>query len=133
MSEPGAPNQATLFGASGLGAGSTRELLQEFVDRADTVELRTGMPYHQMKSTFADLDPQDPRLQSEFFSQAMSDRTVVSLLTQFGEPRTAGRRQLTFTAMGGAHHRVADPRARRLGRGVPRGQPSTPRNGQENL
>jgi hypothetical protein len=41
----------------------------------------------------------------------MSGRTLASLLTQLvtrlGEPGTMGRRQLTFTAMGGAYNRVA--------------------------
>ena len=57
VSEPGAPVQATLFGAATLEEGSTRELLQEFIDRAGvapTIELRTGLPYHHLKSTFAD-------------------------------------------------------------------------------
>jgi FAD/FMN-containing dehydrogenase len=116
VSEPGAPVQATLFGASTLEEGSTRELLQEFTDRADVApmaELRTGLPYHHLKHTFADLDPWDLseralRIRSEFFSHAMSDRTLASLLTQLGDPRTKGRRQLTFTAMAGAYNRVAE-------------------------
>jgi hypothetical protein len=35
----------------------TRELLQEFTDRAGeapTIEVRTGLPYYHLKSTFAD-------------------------------------------------------------------------------
>lgn len=115
-SEPGAPVQATLFGASTLEQGSTRELLQELVDLAGvapTIELRTGLPYHHLKHTFADLDPRELperalRIRSEFFSHAMFDRTLASLLTQLGDPRTMGRRQLTFTAMGGAYNRVAE-------------------------
>ncbi|MGH3203333.1 MAG: FAD-binding oxidoreductase [Streptosporangiaceae bacterium] len=115
-SEPGAPVRATLFGAATLEEGPTRDLLREFTDQAGvapTVELRTGLPYHRLKHTFADLDPADLggralRIRSEFFSRAMSDRTLASLLTQLGEPRTTGRRQLTFTAMGGAYNRVAE-------------------------
>jgi FAD/FMN-containing dehydrogenase len=114
-SEPGAPVQATLFGAATLEERSTRELLQEFTNQAGvapTIELRTGVPYHHLKHTFAGLDPRDLseralRIRSEFFSHAMSDRTLASLLTQLGDPRTRGRRQLTFTAMGGAYNRVA--------------------------
>ena len=116
VSEPGAPVQATLFGAATLEGGSTRDLLQEFLDRtgvAPAIELRTGLPYHHLKHTFTELDPRDPperaqRLRSEFFSHAMSDRTLASLLTQLGEPRIGGRRQLTFTAIGGAYNRVAE-------------------------
>ena len=48
------------------------------------------------------------RIRSEFFSHAMSDRTLASLLAQLGGPGAAGRRQLTFTAMGGAYNRVAE-------------------------
>jgi FAD/FMN-containing dehydrogenase len=110
-SEPGAPVRATLFGASTLEEGPTRELLREFTDRA--FELRAGLPYHRLKQTFADLDPPDlperaQRTRSEFFSHGLSDRTLASLLSQFGAARTEGRRQLTFTAMGGAYNRVAE-------------------------
>jgi FAD/FMN-containing dehydrogenase len=114
VSEPGAPVHATLFGACTLEEGSTQELLQEFIDRAGvapTIELRAGLPYHHLKSTFA--DPRDSperalRIRSEFFSHSMADRTLASLLTQLGDPRTMGRRQITFTAMGGAYNRVAE-------------------------
>src|SRR5690348_1187192 len=37
----------------------------------------------------------------------MSDRTLASLLTRIRDPGTMGRRQLTFTAMGGAYNRIA--------------------------
>jgi hypothetical protein len=116
VSEPGTPVQATLFGAAALEEGPTRELLRELITRvgaAPTIELRTGLPFHHLKNTFAGLDPRDvperaPRIRSEFFSHATSDRTLASLLTQVGSPRTMGRRQLTFTAMGAAYNRVAE-------------------------
>jgi hypothetical protein len=87
--------------------------LQEFIDRAGvvpTIELRGGLPYHDLKDTVADPRGRHERalrIRSEFFSHAMSHRTLASLLTQLDDPRTAGRRQLTFTAMGGAYNRVA--------------------------
>lgn len=110
-SEPGAPSRATLFGASTLEEGPTRELLREFTDRA--FELRAGLPYHRLKQTFADLDPPDLperglRTRSEFFSHGLSDRALASLVSKFGAARTGGRRRLTFTAMGGAYNRVAE-------------------------
>jgi hypothetical protein len=113
-SDPGAPVQATLFGAATLEEGSTRELLQEFIERAGVapaIVLRTGLPYHQLKSTFA--DPRDSperalRIRSEFFSRSMARCTLASLLSQLGGPRTMGRRQLMFTAMGGAYNRIAE-------------------------
>jgi FAD binding domain-containing protein/berberine-like enzyme len=114
VSEPGAPVRATIFGASTLDEGSTRELLQGLVDRAGlaaAIELRTGLPYHHLKMTFA--DPWDAaehvlRIRSEFFSHPMAHRTLAALLSRLGEPRATGRRQLAFTAMGGAYNRVAE-------------------------
>jgi FAD binding domain/Berberine and berberine like len=114
VSEPGTPVQATLFGASTLEEGSTRELLREFIDRAGVasmIELRPGLPYHDLKSTFADpreVSERALRIRSEFFAHSMSHRTLASLLTRLGEPRTTGRRQITFIAMGGAYNRVAE-------------------------
>jgi FAD/FMN-containing dehydrogenase len=114
VSEPGAPVRATLFGASTLEEGTTRELLQELIDAAGaapTTELRSGLPFHHLKSTFA--DPRDVperalRIRSEFFSQSMAHGTLASLLTQLGDTGTIGRREITFTAMGGAYNRVAE-------------------------
>jgi FAD/FMN-containing dehydrogenase len=114
VSEPGAPVQATLFGASTLEQGSTRELLQELIDgagAAPTIELRSGLPYHHLKSTFA--DPRDVperalRIRSEFFSHSMAYGTLASLLSQLGDSGTFGRREIAFTAMGGAYNRVAE-------------------------
>jgi FAD/FMN-containing dehydrogenase len=108
VSEPGAPVQAILFGAGTLEEGSTRKLLRE-LGVAATIEFRTGVPFSHLKSTLTDLDLRGRalRIRSEFFAHAMSDRTLASLLTQLGDPRTRGRRQLTFTAMGGAYNRVA--------------------------
>jgi FAD/FMN-containing dehydrogenase len=115
-SEPGAPVQATLFGASTLHKRSTRELLRQFTDQAGVAPafgLRSGMPFHDLKRTFGDLDSRDQperalRIRSEFYTHAMSDRVLASLLHQLDERRTMGRRQLTFTAMGGAYNRVAE-------------------------
>ena len=116
VSEPGAPVRATLFGAAALEEGPTRVLLREFTNlapAAHVIELRTGVPYHRLKDTFADLDSRDVpgravRIRSEFFSRPLSDRTLAALLAQLADPGTTGRRQLTFTAMGGAYNRVAD-------------------------
>jgi FAD/FMN-containing dehydrogenase len=113
-SEPGTPVQATLFGASTAGEGPTRDLLREFtglVGVAPAIELRSELPYHLMKSTFA--DPRDQpnralRIRSEFFAGPMTRRTLASLLARLAGPRTAGGRQITFTAMGGAYNRVAE-------------------------
>lgn len=107
-SEPGAPVRVSLFGGATLAEAATREVLRELTDRA--VELRAGLPFHELKRTFADPRevPVAQRIRSEFFSRTMSDGTLAELLTRLGEPRAAGRRQLTFTAMGGAYNRVAE-------------------------
>ena len=112
VSEPGVPVQATLFGASMLDQATTRESMQQFIDRAGataTIDMRAGLPYSQLKSTFGDpLDEPErlTRLRSEFFSTTMADGTIASLLTQFS--RTTGRRELALTAMGGAYNRIVD-------------------------
>jgi FAD/FMN-containing dehydrogenase len=105
-SEPGAPVQATLFGASTLAEGPTRELLRELTDRP--FGLRAGLPFHKLKQTFAEQDARETRIRSEFVSRALSHRTLASLLAQLGEPRPSGRRRITFIAMGGAYNRVAE-------------------------
>jgi FAD/FMN-containing dehydrogenase len=113
VSEPGAPVRATLFGAAALPEGPARELLREFASQAGapaTAELRAGLPYHDLNATFADpRDPAEraPRIRSEFFYRPMAGRTLASLLDLLAGLRAAGRRQLSFTAMGGAYNRVA--------------------------
>ena len=115
-SEAGAPTQFRLFGTTTLERRPTLDLLRELTELAGLppdVELRPGLPFHEMKQTFADTAPGDPRgravrHRSEFFSRAMSEGTVASLLTQLAEPREIGRRELAFTAMGGAYNRVRE-------------------------
>ncbi|MEU8236488.1 FAD-binding oxidoreductase [Actinoplanes sp. NPDC048967] len=110
---PGVPVRATLSGAATLGEKATRDLLRQFTGLAGaaaTVEVRAGLPYLRLKETFA--DPRGstghaPRIRSEFFSRSMSEHTLAALLARLRDPGTVGRRQLTFTAMGGAYNRVA--------------------------
>lgn len=114
VSEPGAPVQATLFGAAELDEGRTRELLRELFDLAGVApaaDLRGGVPYHRLKSTFT--DPRDVperavRIRSELFAHSMGRHTIASLLGRLESRRSAGRRQITFTTMGGAYNRVAE-------------------------
>jgi FAD/FMN-containing dehydrogenase len=107
VAEPGAPASAVLFGAATLDEGATRAALREF---GAPFALRAGLPYHRLKSTLN--DPRESpehatRSRSEFFSRPMAARTVAALLDRLGAPGGAGRRQLAFTAMGGAYNRVA--------------------------
>jgi FAD/FMN-containing dehydrogenase len=106
-SAPGEPVQALLYGTSTLPEGTTRELLRRLTDGA--FEVSAGLPFHRLKQTFADPDPpRARRARSEFFSRGLSDGTLAVLLTEFGAARTEGRRQLAFTAMGGAYNRVPE-------------------------
>lgn len=115
QSQPGSPAHATLYGAATLDEAPTRAFLSELAARAGsipTIEVRTGLPFSQLKETFAVLDAREepgraPRIRSEFFSRPMSPRMITTLLGLFVEPRARTRRQLTFTAMGGAYNRMA--------------------------
>lgn len=101
------PGAVRLFGAATLDEATTRELLREFTDQA--IELRGGLPYHHLKRSFADArESPATRIRSEFFSRTMSGRTLATLLTRLSEPGTTGRREITFTVMGGAYNRVAE-------------------------
>jgi FAD/FMN-containing dehydrogenase len=113
VSERRAPVRATLFGAATLEEEPTRRLLGEFLDRAGTsrIDLSAGLPYSHLKCTFA--DPLDSsgraqRMRSEFFAHSMTEGTLAALSARLGAATTTGRRELAFTAMGGAYNRVAE-------------------------
>jgi hypothetical protein len=116
IAEPGEPPQAMLFGASLRDELATRELLREFcsaVGASPEVDVRGGLAYHRLKNTFQDLDPREEpacglHIRSEFFTRPMRTSTIDALLSMLTEPEATGRRQLTFTAMGGAYNRVPD-------------------------
>jgi FAD/FMN-containing dehydrogenase len=116
VAEPGEPPQAILFGASLREEAPTRELLQEFCSVAGAspeVDVRGGLAYHQLKNTFQDLDPREEpvlglRIRSEFFARPMRPSTINALLATLIDGQATGRRQLTFTALGGAYNRVPD-------------------------
>lgn len=106
--DAGVPVEATLFGASTLDEAATRELLPEFI--TSTVELRPKLPYYQLKSSFADAG-ELPASRSEFFAHSLTDSTLASLLAQLTEPTATGRRELSFTTMGGAYRIPEDATA----------------------
>jgi FAD/FMN-containing dehydrogenase len=118
--DPGEPIRATLFGASTLDQKSTRDLLGELTGpagKAGEPMVTTPMPFHLLKEVVADPGrrqqrPPDgaptTRIRSELFRKALSDQALTALLAQLSEPRQTGRRQLTFTAMGGAYNRVPE-------------------------
>jgi FAD/FMN-containing dehydrogenase len=113
-SEPGQPVRATVLGACMLDEGLTRDLLKELSDLIGTAipfELRGGLSLRDLKDSVT--DPRDApdhhavRIRSEFFAQSITDIVLASLLDQLCADRAVGRRQLSFTAMGGAYNRVA--------------------------
>jgi FAD/FMN-containing dehydrogenase len=116
IAEPGEPPQAILFGASLREEAPTRELLQEFCNVAGAspeVDVRGGLAYHHLKNSFEDLDPREEpvsglRIRSEFFTRPMRLSTIDALLSMLINGEATGRRQLTFTALGGAYNRVPD-------------------------
>lgn len=98
VSEPGVPVRAVLFGAATRDEHTTRELLRDLTGHP--VEVRGGLPVHELKTSFDDLPAVEGRSRSEFFTRPLSDRTLAALLHGLGG-------QLSFTAMGGAYNRVA--------------------------
>lgn len=116
VAEPGEPPQAILFGASLREEAPTRELLQEFCSVAGAspeVDVRGGLAYHHLKNSFEDLDPREEpvsglHIRSEFFIRPMRPSTIDALLSTLINGEATGRRQLTFTALGGAYNRVPD-------------------------
>ena len=103
VSEPGEPVTARLFGASLLGETTTRELLAGY-----PVRLRADMAFHQLKRSFDEPSTgRDVRSRSALWAHPMSRQTVSSLMAALAEPRPAGRREIAFTAMGGAYDDLA--------------------------
>lgn len=115
VAEPGTPPRAILFGASLREEASTGELLKEFCGDAgatpEEADVRGGLVYHQLKSSFDDLDPRaEPasgvHIRSEFFARPMRSTTIDALLSTLADEGETSHRQLTFTALGGAYNRV---------------------------
>jgi FAD/FMN-containing dehydrogenase len=113
VAEPGAPLRAVVFGAACREEVPTVDALRELTAAVGTEpepDVRGGLPYHDLKNTFADLDPREeptatPRIRSELFSRPLRPGTIEALVAALGD-EPAERRQLNFTAMGGAYNRV---------------------------
>lgn len=115
VAEPGEPVTVGLLGASLLGGPATRGLLGEFSAAAGVApvdDLSGPQPYSELKDALARRDPREDeavglRIRSEFFSRSMRPNTIASLVAELQDGTGDVRRQLTFTAMGGAYNRVA--------------------------
>lgn len=110
--EPGHPLRVAVFGASFRDADATSSLLGGLIaasgTRADTC-LRHGLAVRDLKRSFAGaLDPgaHVTTSRSEFFAQPLAAAAITALLDELTAGPN-GRRELTFTAMGGAYNRVA--------------------------
>lgn len=108
--EPGHPLRVVVFGAALRHAGSTVALLDHL---AVHVGVRPEIRHHvltwrDLKRSFAGHEPNGPMLtasRSEFFSHPMPATAVVPLIDEFTSGSAPGRRELNFTAMGGAYNR----------------------------
>ncbi|MBV8717333.1 MAG: FAD-dependent oxidoreductase [Chloroflexi bacterium] len=115
VAEVGRRPYAVVFGAALLDERLTRARLLEFCDLAGVspeVDICGGLPYSHLKSTFEHLDAREElasgvRIRSELFAHPMHDATIDSLLSALVHGHASGRRQLSFTALGGAYNRVS--------------------------
>lgn len=104
--------RARATGVSTLPVAETVALLGEFT--ADTAPARVRalepVPYSTVKEAHADerrsLPERPSRLRSEFFENAMDERTADALLSLLLDADADGHRRLSFTAMGGAYNRM---------------------------
>jgi FAD/FMN-containing dehydrogenase len=117
IAEPGGRLHVVVFGAA-LGSAETASArLAELVAAAGTPadpHLRAGMTVPDLKRSFAEgasSDDRDgPRLttsRSEFLARPLPGAAIAALLDELGTGSPSGRRELNFTAMGGAYNRVA--------------------------
>ena len=111
VAEPGHPLRVVVFGAALRDAEPAIALLERLAVR---VGVRPAIRYHvltwrDLKRSFA--GPQSPGAvltvgRSEFFSRPMPASAVVPLIDELTSGAAPGRRELSFTAMGGAYNRV---------------------------
>jgi FAD/FMN-containing dehydrogenase len=111
--QPGRPLRVAVFGACLRDGEATSSLLDGLVAasgrRADA-RLRHGLSVRDLKRSFADGTPGPgahmTTSRSEFFARPLPPAAVTALLDEL-TAGPDGRRELNFTAMGGAYNRVA--------------------------
>jgi FAD/FMN-containing dehydrogenase len=111
VAEPGHPLRVVVFGAAVRDAGPATVLLESLAVR---VGVRPGirhqvLTWRDLKRSFAGPESHGaaPTVsRSEFFSRPMPASAVVPLIDELASGAAPGRRELNFTAMGGAYNRV---------------------------
>lgn len=111
VAEPGHPLRVVVFGAALRDAEPAVVLLEGLAVR---VGVRPEIRHHvlawrDLKRSFAGQESNGAGLtvsRSEFFSHPMPAPAVVPLIDEFTSGAAPGRRELNFTAMGGAYNRV---------------------------
>ncbi|WP_433185390.1 FAD-binding oxidoreductase [Actinoallomurus sp. CA-150999] len=111
VAAPGHPLRAVVFGAALRHAEPTIVLLESLAARVGVEpEIRHHvLTWRDLKRSFAGEESRStvPTVsRSEFFSHPMPASAVVSLIDEFTSGAAPGRRELNFTAMGGAYNRV---------------------------
>jgi len=110
--QPGRPLHVAVFGAC-IRAGAAPSLLDELVAASGTraeIRLRHGLAIRDLKGSFAgdapDTGAQLTVSRSEFFAHPLPAAAITALLDQL-TAGPIGRRELNFTAMGGAYNRTS--------------------------
>jgi len=111
VAEPGHPLRVVVFGAALREAEPATVLLESLAVR---VGVRPEIRHHvltwrDLKRSFAGPESYGAALtvsRSEFFSRPVPASAVVPLIDEFTSGAAPGRRELNFTAMGGAYNRV---------------------------
>jgi FAD binding domain/Berberine and berberine like len=116
VAEPGRPLGVVVFGAALRRAKSAIVLLESLADRMGVrPEIRHHvLTWRDLKRSFAGQESPGQKSpsavltvsRSEFFSRPMPAPAVVRLIDEFTSGAAPGRRELNFTAMGGAYNRV---------------------------
>ena len=111
VAEPGRPLRVAVFGAALRGGEATSVVLAGLAEAAGTrprAELRAGLCVRDLKRSFADPDGAGTRMttRSELFDRSLPGAAIGTLLDELATGPLRGRRELAFTALGGAYDGV---------------------------
>ena len=111
VAEPGRPPRVVVFGAALSAAEPVIALLERLTVREGIKPAirHQVLTWRDLKRSFAGQEPYGAVRtvsRSEFFSRPLPVQAVASLIDEFAAGAVSGRRELNFTAMGGAYNRV---------------------------